>query len=415
MYRFLIVEDEDAVMGVIGSYITSSFPDAEIITASDGIEALDMLRSGDFDVIVSDWEMPFMQGDELLSNIRSTPGMKDIPFIMVTIRRDMGSMISAIKAGVTDYVSKPVDRKTFLMKVRKAISERPRRGSAKIIASLDLGQALITKKIKDLVNRNKLILPPAPAIITELADIMRNEDIDVREILDLLEDNQAVLFRFQITAGSGLYPGLEQTCTIPEAIAGIGLDETGILMTLIAFRELFKTEDDRLKVLLGSLYQHSIAVGSASLLLARSMGLKNPFECFQLGLFHDIGKLPILQAASSFINDNVQVDHNALLSVVDSQHIKIGGMIMAEWNFRRIYSVVALKHEFSSSLNALDKELRLVSIANRLMNHLGFSMRKAPPGRIPDILKEIPSLDEEGIKDIIKYVETCLQKGESIL
>jgi len=209
MYRFLIVEDEDAVMRVIGSYITSSFPDAEIITASDGIEALDMLRSGDFDVIVSDWEMPFMQGDELLSNIRSTPGMNDIPFIMITIRRDMGSMITAIKAGVTDYVSKPVDRKTFLRKVRKAINERPHRGFAKRIASLDLGQALITKKIKDLLNRDKLILPPAPAIIPELTDIMRNEDIDVREILDLLEDNQAVLFRFQITAGSGLYPGLE--------------------------------------------------------------------------------------------------------------------------------------------------------------------------------------------------------------
>ena len=85
----------------------------------DGSTALPMLESGDFDFVISDWNMPIMQGIDLLRKIRSDPKLKSLPFLMVTAEAKREQIVVAAQAGVNGYIVKPFTADTLKDKIDK--------------------------------------------------------------------------------------------------------------------------------------------------------------------------------------------------------------------------------------------------------------------------------------------------------
>ena len=85
---------------------------------SDGNSALVRLKSGLFDLVITDMEMPKMSGLELLRQIRYDPNLKRIPVLIVTENGKQEDIIAAFKAGLNAYVVKPVDVKVFAEKMK---------------------------------------------------------------------------------------------------------------------------------------------------------------------------------------------------------------------------------------------------------------------------------------------------------
>ena len=85
---------------------------------SDGNSALVRLKSGLFDLVITDMEMPKMSGLELLKQIRYDPNLKQIPVLMVTENGMQENIVAAFKAGLNAYVVKPVDVKVFAEKMK---------------------------------------------------------------------------------------------------------------------------------------------------------------------------------------------------------------------------------------------------------------------------------------------------------
>ncbi len=90
-----------------------------IIWAGDGSEALEKLGKEKADLIVSDWDMPNMNGLELLKAVRSDEGLKDIPFIMITAEVGKDNVLEAIKTGVNGYIKRPFTFEIVSRKVKK--------------------------------------------------------------------------------------------------------------------------------------------------------------------------------------------------------------------------------------------------------------------------------------------------------
>ena len=90
-----------------------------IIWAGDGSEALEKLGKEKAGLIVSDWDMPKMNGLELLKAVRSDEGLKDIPFIMITAEVGKENVLEAVKAGVSGYITRPFTLETVSRKVKK--------------------------------------------------------------------------------------------------------------------------------------------------------------------------------------------------------------------------------------------------------------------------------------------------------
>ena len=80
---------------------------AEITEAGNGFEAIDMLKKEGADFIITDWNMPEMNGLDFVKAVRETEAWKNIPILMVTTRSVQGDVIEAMKAGVNSYIVKP--------------------------------------------------------------------------------------------------------------------------------------------------------------------------------------------------------------------------------------------------------------------------------------------------------------------
>ena len=87
--------------------------------ADDGLTALPMLQAGDFDFLVTDWNMPGMQGIDLLKAIRADDKLKHLPVLMVTAESKREQIIEAAQAGVNGYVVKPFTAVTLEEKINK--------------------------------------------------------------------------------------------------------------------------------------------------------------------------------------------------------------------------------------------------------------------------------------------------------
>ncbi len=87
--------------------------------ADDGQTALPMLQTGKFDFLVTDWNMPGMQGIDLLKAVRADPELASMPVLMVTAESKKDQIVEAAQAGVNGYVVKPFTAQTLKEKIDK--------------------------------------------------------------------------------------------------------------------------------------------------------------------------------------------------------------------------------------------------------------------------------------------------------
>lgn len=120
--QILVVDDMSAMRIRITNQL-KSFGFENIFQAEDGAAAWKMLDESykemrPYGLVVSDWNMPNMSGLELLTKVRTTYHLKSLPFLMVTAEGEKEQVIKAIKAGVSDFVIKPVDKDGLMAKLQ---------------------------------------------------------------------------------------------------------------------------------------------------------------------------------------------------------------------------------------------------------------------------------------------------------
>jgi len=116
--KILVVDDFSTMRRIIKNLLRDlGFNNTQ--EADDGLTALPMLQKGDFDFVVTDWNMPGMQGIDLLKAIRADDELKRLPVLMVTAEAKREQIIAAAQAGVNGYVVKPFTAATLKEKLDK--------------------------------------------------------------------------------------------------------------------------------------------------------------------------------------------------------------------------------------------------------------------------------------------------------
>jgi two-component system chemotaxis response regulator CheY len=116
--KILVVDDFSTMRRIIKNLL-KDLGFANIQEADDGSTALPMLQQGDFDFVVTDWNMPGMQGIDLLRAIRADDKLKHLPVLMVTAEAKKEQIVAAAQAGVNGYVVKPFTAATLKEKLDK--------------------------------------------------------------------------------------------------------------------------------------------------------------------------------------------------------------------------------------------------------------------------------------------------------
>jgi two-component system chemotaxis response regulator CheY len=114
-----LVVDDFSTMRRILRNLLKELGFVNVQEAEDGVDALNKLRAGEFDFVVSDWNMPNMSGIELLRAIRADEKLKKLPVLMVTAEAKKENIIEAAQAGASGYVVKPFTSATLDEKLKK--------------------------------------------------------------------------------------------------------------------------------------------------------------------------------------------------------------------------------------------------------------------------------------------------------
>lgn len=116
--KILIVDDFSTMRRIIKNLLRDlGFTNTH--EADDGSTALPMLRGGDFEFLVTDWNMPGMTGIDLLKEVRSDEKLASLPVLMVTAEAKRDQIIEAAQAGVNGYVVKPFTAQVLKEKIDK--------------------------------------------------------------------------------------------------------------------------------------------------------------------------------------------------------------------------------------------------------------------------------------------------------
>ena len=122
--RVVVIDDAPVVREVIIRNLKKiGFEEDNIFEAEDGLGGVNLLRSEKIDLIISDWNMPKMDGLELLRTIKDYPELEAIPFIMITSESEKEKVDEAFKAGVNQYICKPFKPGYFKEKIQQTLGK----------------------------------------------------------------------------------------------------------------------------------------------------------------------------------------------------------------------------------------------------------------------------------------------------
>ena len=120
--RFLIVDDFSTMRRIVRNLLKESgFADAD--EAEDGVAALNKLRNSKFDFVVTDINMPNMNGFDLLAAIKKDDALKHLPVLMVTAEARKEDIVRAAQDGAAGYIVKPFTKATLEEKVAKIMQK----------------------------------------------------------------------------------------------------------------------------------------------------------------------------------------------------------------------------------------------------------------------------------------------------
>ncbi len=126
--KILVVDDFPTMRRIVRNLL-KELGYANVDEAEDGAAGLSRLQGGGFDFVISDWNMPNMDGLEMLKRIRGDAALSHLPVLMVTAESKKENIIAAAQAGASGYVVKPFTAATLDEKLTKILEKMAKTGS----------------------------------------------------------------------------------------------------------------------------------------------------------------------------------------------------------------------------------------------------------------------------------------------
>ncbi|MBZ0156355.1 MAG: response regulator [Alphaproteobacteria bacterium] len=119
--RLLIVDDDKTTRKILSLYLKGK--GYEVVTAENGLDAMEKLGTESINMVVTDMNMPYMDGIELTKTLRADPAWQSMPIIMITTEADEDERKKACEAGVNDYLVKPASADQISESIKKILKK----------------------------------------------------------------------------------------------------------------------------------------------------------------------------------------------------------------------------------------------------------------------------------------------------
>ncbi len=155
----LAVDDRASNLTVLSAIISTYFPDAELITAGNAIEGLELLEHADVDLALLDFQMPVMDGIEMCRKMKASTHTAHIPIVLITAHRATSEMkIKGLEAGADDFIAKPIESNELTARIKVMLRIKRYEDVLRIERdSLKIGIKRRTQKLKSTEERYRTL------------------------------------------------------------------------------------------------------------------------------------------------------------------------------------------------------------------------------------------------------------------
>ncbi len=327
MRRVLFVDDEASALAALERMIDTAQPGWDVRYLTNPSDALEAIETGDVDVVVSDMQMPEMDGATLLKRVRASS-----PSTARIVMSGHTNQAAAIRAaGVAQrFLAKPCDFEVIRAAVDRALDVRD------VIHDDDLAAAI-----------GRLgSLPSPPEVFTELHHALAQDDVSVEAIGSIVARDASLTAKVLQIANSAFVGLARPVTTAHDAVRTLGLQ---VVHSLAAAHGVLGAAAAHGSPLVRSLASHATEAGEAAASAYTSR--TEAAEAYVAGLLHDVGWLVIAGTREVQLTEYVSTvgglvpDPEAEAAMFGAPHAHIGGALLSLWGLPESLVEVATLHD----------------------------------------------------------------------
>ena len=352
--RILFVDDEPILLRGLRHKFDSMIDKWDMEFAESGKEALEIMNNQKFDVVVTDMKMPYMNGAELLEEVK-----KRSPETIRIILSGYTNLKMFADASKTShyFLSKPIDTELFKNLLLKAGKIQ------KKVAGDDIKRLLLRIDT----------FPTLPALYLEIKKKIRSSNSAVKEVAQLISKDMSITSKILKLVNSAYFGLSQPVSNIHFAVTLLGLD---MVKNIVLAVGVFSQFDSKQVVSLhiDELWEHSIKVATTAKEIAKLENFSNPVidDAFTSGLLHDIGKLVFIdnfpdryQESMNLVKEKNITTCEAEDEIFNTNHSELGGYLMQLWGLPKpVANSVRYHHCPNKGHPAYSKLLSIIHCTN---------------------------------------------------
>lgn len=264
--------------------------------------------------------------------------------------------------------------------------------------------------------RGEIDLPVLPKVIQEIQKVMSNQNSTAEDVAHAVEKDPIISVRLIAVANSPIYRGTEKIQTVKQAIPRMGMKETQTVVTTIANKNLYKTNNEYFQKLMNKQWLHSLACAYGSRIIGQTLLLPDLEQYFFMGLIHDIGKAPLLKNLTELASQNGDLNRSDIIAGVQDFHSSFGGALLKRWGFGQDYIRVVTQHEKEDNFTSdTEKPILVVNLANIMATKVGYGSSDDDNIDLT-VLKsaKLLNIDIESLADLGEKIVKIMEESASI-
>ena len=425
----LVVEDDDALRGAVRRSLERLGHAVE--EAGDGAAALERLAAGGIDVVLTDINMPRLNGHALMRRMRQEGC--DLPVVVMAGAAEVDDAVTAFRSGAVDFLQKPFDGAALCGVIEQALSARPTTSGAAGVAppattpaprrapsqtpgferQVDRfvrsvtpsprattagerpgptpGTEALLEEMRAALRDGRLALPMPPPVVARLQRAVKEPGAGGEALLAVLEADQELALKVMSLANSAAVRGAGPATDLRQAASRLG----GRMVLSVAAagaaeRDGRGLKDEALQELCLRLWWRSVLVAKSARILSRSLGQRNAEEDYFFTFVAEIGEPLLLRVMDQLPESRLRRDPAALADEVMAHHASFGSAVLERWSMGDNLVALARYHHADKPLVALPPKHQELAPQLHLMGLARHALARTPHARWLGALGEGP-------------------------
>jgi HD-like signal output (HDOD) protein/ActR/RegA family two-component response regulator len=322
----LIAEADPWVRDMLTELVLSVRCDAQLKSCANGQEAAEWLGMNQPDLVIAAWELPSINGLNLLRSVRAKRSQPAVPFILLTSRSDSASVREVLPLAPTAYLTKPLNMDGLRVRLERVLESAEQVSCA--IAPLSPGLTLkpFLESRRDLADGGPLLVDVANAV--KLSQGASGVDVTMLEQQLCTDPNIAAVLI--AAANSAAHHLGDPVQTLGDALAMLGATQAANLVSGLALKRGAVLTDERLLVHAHGFWGVSRRTAEYAASLAGVLDLDQD-RCYYAGLLYRLGDLAVVRCLQDWVTAGGELDEALISQALEQYSAAFGSALRTRW------------------------------------------------------------------------------------